>query len=70
MTHSIRCDCGKLRGTLNHNPDINRCMCYCADCQAFARFLRREQEILDERGELVLFKLSLLISRLPKASRI
>jgi Family of unknown function (DUF6151) len=50
MTHSIRCDCGKLRGTLNHNSEINRCVCYCADCQAFARFLKREHEILDERG--------------------
>ncbi|MBD2325725.1 hypothetical protein H6G21_02435 [Alkalinema sp. FACHB-956] len=25
-------------------------MCYCADCQAFARFLKREHEILDEMG--------------------
>jgi hypothetical protein len=25
-------------------------VCYCADCQAFARFLKRENEILDERG--------------------
>jgi Family of unknown function (DUF6151) len=50
MTHSIRCNCGKLKGTLKRNDYLNRCVCYCADCQAFARFLKRENEILDERG--------------------
>lgn len=50
MTHSIRCNCGKLKGTLDHNNYVNRCLCYCADYQAFARFLKRENEILDERG--------------------
>lgn len=50
MTHSIRCHCGKLKGTLSRNQAVNRCVCYCADCQAFARFLKREDEILDEKG--------------------
>jgi Family of unknown function (DUF6151) len=50
MIHSIRCNCGKLKGTLNRDDYVNRCVCYCADCQAFARFLKREHEILDERG--------------------
>lgn len=50
MSHSIRCTCGKLKGTLDHSGDVNRCVCYCADCQAFARFLKRENEILDEKG--------------------
>ena len=49
MTHAIRCNCGKLKGVLNRNG-VNRCVCYCADCQAFARFLKRESEILDEKG--------------------
>ena len=50
MTHSISCNCGKLKGTLNHTDYVNRCVCYCADCQAFARFLEREHEILDRKG--------------------
>jgi Family of unknown function (DUF6151) len=50
MTHPIRCHCGKLKGTLNHDREVNRCVCYCTDCQAFARFLKREHEILDDRG--------------------
>lgn len=56
MTHSIRCSCGKLKGTLNHNSAVNRCVCYCADCQAFARFLKREPDILDERGGTSIFQ--------------
>ncbi|WP_058998837.1 DUF6151 family protein [Leptolyngbya sp. NIES-2104] len=50
MTHSIRCHCGKLKGTVHQNQAVNRCVCYCADCQAFARFLKREHEILDDIG--------------------
>ncbi|WP_242041593.1 DUF6151 family protein [Alkalinema sp. FACHB-956] len=50
MPQSIRCHCGKLQGTLNHSQTVSRCVCYCADCQAFARFLKREHEILDEMG--------------------
>ncbi|WP_179228450.1 DUF6151 family protein [Leptolyngbya ohadii] len=50
MTYSIRCRCGKLQGTFNSDREVNRCVCYCADCQAFARFLQREHEILDEMG--------------------
>jgi hypothetical protein len=50
MTHSIRCNCGKLKGILHRNQEVNRCVCYCTDCQSFAHFLKREHEILDERG--------------------
>jgi Family of unknown function (DUF6151) len=50
MTHALRCNCGKLKGTLKHTTEINRCVCYCADCQAFARFLKREHDILDAVG--------------------
>lgn len=50
MMHALRCNCGKLKGTVKRTTQINRCICYCADCQAFARFLKREQNILDEIG--------------------
>lgn len=49
MNHPLRCNCGKLTGTLKQTKDINRCVCYCTDCQAFARFLKRH-DILDEIG--------------------
>jgi hypothetical protein len=50
MNHALRCNCGKLQGTLKHTTEINRCVCYCTDCQAFARFLKREHDILDAVG--------------------
>jgi hypothetical protein len=50
MTHQLRCNCGKLKGILKRTKDVNRCVCYCSDCQAFARFLKRENDILDEFG--------------------
>lgn len=50
MKHPIQCSCGSLKGTLNTTRQINRGVCYCKDCQAFARFLRREAEILDANG--------------------
>ena len=50
MTHSICCNCGKLQGQIKRTKDVNRCVCYCADCQGFARYLQRENEILDRMG--------------------
>jgi hypothetical protein len=50
MTYSLRCNCGKVKGILQPSKDINRCVCYCSDCQAFAGFLKRERDILDEMG--------------------
>jgi Family of unknown function (DUF6151) len=50
MNHSIQCNCGKLKGTLDRTSEVNRCVCYCMDCQAFARFLNREHDILDGMG--------------------
>lgn len=48
MIQPIQCTCGKLKGSLSKK--INRCVCYCDDCQAFAHFLQRDREILDEAG--------------------
>lgn len=50
MPHPISCSCGKLKGRLEQTQNVNRGLCYCADCQAFARFLKRDTEILDESG--------------------
>jgi hypothetical protein len=48
-TLGIRCRCGQLRGLLTSTNPSNRCVCYCADCQAFARHLQA-QEALDSQG--------------------
>lgn len=50
MTHPLRCSCGALTGAVEHERLANHSICYCEDCQAFARFLGREAELLNSRG--------------------
>ena len=50
MAHAISCNCGKVKGKVKHTKYVNRCVCYCKDCQAFARFLKQENEVLDKMG--------------------
>ena len=50
MTHPLRCSCGAVRGAVEHERLASHSICYCPDCQAFARFLGREAELLDARG--------------------
>lgn len=49
-THPIQCRCGALRGQLDCSGTSSRVICYCPDCRAFANFLGRPNEILDEQG--------------------
>lgn len=48
---SLRCRCGAVRGTVSEaSPSTtNRAVCYCDDCQAFARYLDRP-DLVDARG--------------------
>lgn len=50
MNHPIRCTCGTLRGSVSHPERVNRGVCYCRDCQAFAHFLGNSEAMLDEHG--------------------
>jgi hypothetical protein len=50
MKHPLQCRCGAVKGTVESKYTGNRGICYCLDCQAFAHFLGREKEVLDERG--------------------
>jgi hypothetical protein len=47
--HPLRCRCGTLRGHVGL-PAFGRAVCYCKDCRAYACFLRREREVLDDAG--------------------
>ena len=49
-THPLRCRCGMLQGHVELSGISNRMVCYCHDCQAFARFLGRPEDVLDEQG--------------------
>jgi Family of unknown function (DUF6151) len=50
MNHPLQCTCGTLKGYVSHPERVNRVVCYCRDCQAFAHFLGRAAEILDAKG--------------------
>ena len=49
-SHPLQCQCGTIKGAVANPGNANRCVCYCRDCQAFAHFLGRVNEVLDERG--------------------
>ena len=56
----LACDCGKLRGhALNISPRTgNHIICMCKDCQAFARFLERQDTILNANGGTEIFQIT------------
>lgn len=49
---SFRCDCGAIEGALTgvKPGDGMRYACHCDDCQAFAEYLGRAGDLLDDRG--------------------
>jgi hypothetical protein len=49
---SLRCRCGTVRGIARDvaPSNVNHCFCYCDDCQAFAHFLGRADDVLDAHG--------------------
>jgi Family of unknown function (DUF6151) len=50
MDHPLRCQCRTLKGTVSLSQGVNRAVCYCRDCQAFAHFLGKASETLDAQG--------------------
>ncbi|MDB5792838.1 MAG: hypothetical protein JWQ80_2862 [Massilia sp.] len=46
----MRCRCGKLQGEVDARRVAARAVCYCKDCQAFARFLKSQERVLDASG--------------------
>ena len=56
MDVPLRCRCGRVRGVaINVSPANGfRFVCYCKDCQAFARFLDRA-DVLDSAGGTNIF---------------
>jgi Family of unknown function (DUF6151) len=50
LGHPLQCQCGTIKGSVETLKGANRVICYCRDCQAFAHFLGRQAEILDDRG--------------------
>lgn len=49
---SLKCTCGAVRGVAKNITQTNgiRIVCCCDDCQSFAHYLERADDILDEFG--------------------
>jgi len=56
----LRCRCGAVRGVARDAvpSKINRCFCYCDDCQAFAHHLGRADDVLDAHGGTEIVQMS------------
>lgn len=56
---ALRCACGKIHGVAEGvaRSEGTRCVCYCGDCQAFARFLGRDG-VLDQWGGTDIWQMS------------
>lgn len=65
----LRCACGAVEGIVaNASPKtLNRVVCYCDDCQAFARFLQRD-DIMDARGGSDIIQMAPAQLRLTKGT--
>jgi hypothetical protein len=50
MSHPIQCRCGALQGEVAEPQQGLRAVCYCHDCQAYARLLGEPQSVLDAFG--------------------
>ena len=50
MNHPLQCRCGAIKGYVFRPGMAKRAVCYCKDCQAFARFLKQADAVLDEHG--------------------
>lgn len=50
MDFPVRCRCGQLEAQLTFSERAGRAVCYCRDCQAFARFLGSPERILNDRA--------------------
>ncbi|MDO9354052.1 MAG: DUF6151 family protein [Solirubrobacteraceae bacterium] len=50
MKHVLRCRCGTIRGEVDADGSAGRAICYCKDCQAYARHLGRPEVTLDAQG--------------------
>ncbi|ACY18014.1 DUF6151 family protein [Haliangium ochraceum] len=57
---ALTCTCGAMRGVIRQaSPNTGaHVVCYCNDCQAFAHFLGRADEILDPSGGTEIFQVT------------
>lgn len=54
------CACGEVQGTIEEGSKRKggRLICYCKDCQAFAHFLEKGSEVLNEHGGTEVYQIA------------
>lgn len=57
MNHPLRCRCGKFQGQVSRSRRATRAVCYCKDCQAYARFLGTPGVVDQDGGTQVVISL-------------
>jgi len=50
MSHPFQCRCGALAGELTHTASARRTICYCKDCQDYAKRIGLAKKLLDANG--------------------
>lgn len=50
MSLPLRCRCGSVEGFVASTGRAARAVCYCRDCQSYARFLGKPERTLDAHG--------------------
>jgi hypothetical protein len=67
---TIGCSCGAFSGVARDVSarSVNRVVCYCDDCQLFAHFLGRADEVLDARGGTDILQMSPACLRIDAGS--
>ncbi len=55
----LRCSCGAVRGVARVSGATGtRLICYCNDCQSFAHFLERADDVLDAHGGTDIYQMA------------
>jgi hypothetical protein len=55
----LTCKCGELAGEILTKPaDGNHIICYCDDCQIYAKYLGAEKTVLNENGGTEIFQVT------------
>ena len=70
MNLELNCRCGKVAGMVSDiSPSMgNRLVCYCKDCQAFARSVDPEGDTLNEYGGTDIFQTAPCLVRITRGN--
>ncbi len=55
----LKCSCGEIEGSILDKPKKgNYLICYCDDCQKYAKYLKAEDKTLDSNGGTEIYQVT------------